>query len=344
MKPDLHPACKEWPKLSKEELLALGEDIKKQGLLEDITLMPDGTLLDGSNRWDGCELAGVEPRTVVYQGNDPVAFTISKNKHRRHQTASQLAMIVARLCKLPRGGNPFDKGIALTARKLAAESGVGVSTIEFAKSVIKNGSPNVVDMVEKGEVSTQAAAEAIKGKSKEEQAGWSREDVQREGRKKINSYPSVQKRKAASKQVAKPEPPRPGMITFPTAEETGYPVDGTFAERDEHHRKYGRTPLHPKAIADMLNHGQVVSGYVAAIQVASSDSQPSLESFFASIDAMLAWVPDHERAQQKKDANWAINFAARARNALSRLEERLPMLLERLSKLREMLEARNERA
>jgi hypothetical protein len=60
---------------------------------------------------------------------------------------------VARLSKIAPGSNQFvtqgkevtfDKGKLSTLNKLAEESGIGRSAIEFAKSVIKNGTSNVV--------------------------------------------------------------------------------------------------------------------------------------------------------------------------------------------------------
>jgi hypothetical protein len=41
--------------------------------------------LDGRNRAEACERAGVEPTTVTYDG-DPVLFSLSKNKHRPPST------------------------------------------------------------------------------------------------------------------------------------------------------------------------------------------------------------------------------------------------------------------
>src|SRR5437667_3397811 len=105
MKPELHPACAQWPKMPENELKELAEDIKQKGLIETITLTPDGKLLDGNSRWDACELAGREPRTEIYQGDDPIGFVISKNKHRKHLEIGQLAMVMAKLVKLKPGTN-----------------------------------------------------------------------------------------------------------------------------------------------------------------------------------------------------------------------------------------------
>ena len=342
-KPPLHPACVQWPKLSEKELSELALDIKRQGQLEDITLMPDGSILDGSNRWDGCELAKVTPRTVIYEGNDPFGFSISKNKHRRHLEPSQLAMIMARLHNVAHGTNQFEmkekeehftEVLHNSVPNLAEKSGLSESTIGFAKTVLTNATPEIVAMVENGEVTARVAAEAISGKSKTEQASWTKEDVKKKGREKINAYPSSQKRKALAKQ--KLTVPRPPSVKFPTAAETGFPVNGTLEEKDAFYRKYGRTPLHAKAVKDMLNNAALVDGYATAILTVSNDSHPSAQAFFNAIDSLLTWVP-----QPEKGADWGINFALRAKKTLKLMDERLPIVVERLTRLLELARGRN---
>ncbi|MBR0750259.1 hypothetical protein JQ582_40800 [Bradyrhizobium japonicum] len=96
--------------MSQEELRALGEDIRKNGLREGVSLI-EGKLLDGRNRLDAMELVGfklvtgngqpewanIPSRNV--QGVDPVSFVISKNVHRRHLTADQKRELIEKLVK-----------------------------------------------------------------------------------------------------------------------------------------------------------------------------------------------------------------------------------------------------
>jgi hypothetical protein len=90
MKYELHPACAVWPEMQPEALHELADDIALNGLHEPLTLAPDGRLLDGRNRALACELAGIEPHTVVYAG-DPAPFSLSKNARRRHMSPKGLA-------------------------------------------------------------------------------------------------------------------------------------------------------------------------------------------------------------------------------------------------------------
>jgi hypothetical protein len=106
---NLHPACACYPAVPEGELEALARDITEQGLLDPITVMPDGAILDGRNRALACARAGVPLRTVVYDGNDPIRFVLSKNSRRRRLTKGQIAMIGARLAKLQHGTNQYQK-------------------------------------------------------------------------------------------------------------------------------------------------------------------------------------------------------------------------------------------
>jgi len=56
-----HPACLAFPELPDDELQALAADIKKHGLLNDITLL-DKQILEGRSRYKACKRAGVKPR------------------------------------------------------------------------------------------------------------------------------------------------------------------------------------------------------------------------------------------------------------------------------------------
>ena len=76
MKP--HPYADVLPLLEGKALADLTADVKTNGLREPIVLFA-GMILDGRNRWNACKAAGVEPRFVDYQGNDPLALVISMN-------------------------------------------------------------------------------------------------------------------------------------------------------------------------------------------------------------------------------------------------------------------------
>ena len=90
-----HPACLLFPQLGKQELQELAEDIRQNGLQNDIVLL-NGQILDGRNRHLACKIAGVEPRFVEWDGQgSPTEWVISQNLYRRHLTSSQRAVIAS---------------------------------------------------------------------------------------------------------------------------------------------------------------------------------------------------------------------------------------------------------
>ena len=97
-----HPAADLFPMLGDEQLAELAADIHLRGLVEPIvTITVDGAILilDGRNRYRACFAAGVEPRTVPWDGTggSPTGFVLAKNIHRRHLTPSQRAAIAVDL-------------------------------------------------------------------------------------------------------------------------------------------------------------------------------------------------------------------------------------------------------
>ena len=135
MKYELHPACSAWPTMKPEGLRELADDITANGLRDPVTLTPDDLLLDGRNRALACEMAGVEPATTIFDG-DPWLFSLSRNKHRRHMTVDQIAMVVANMATLPRGkpkhANPSNEGISAAVAAKAA--GVPETAIDWRRS------------------------------------------------------------------------------------------------------------------------------------------------------------------------------------------------------------------
>src|SRR5258708_4409001 len=104
-----HPVAALFPMMTKDELQELADDIKKNGLQEPIKLSTDGKMLiDGRNRLAACKIAKVEPRFEKLNGAEAEAYAISANIARRHMTAAQRAMVVAKIH--PDGGGVGGRG------------------------------------------------------------------------------------------------------------------------------------------------------------------------------------------------------------------------------------------
>src|SRR3954454_9521459 len=101
----VHPLAAQFPMLAEDDLAALAEDIRENGLLHPIIVDDDGTLIDGRNRKRACEMAEVEPQFARLNGHDALAVIVSANLNRRNLTRGQKAMALAMIYPEPeRGG------------------------------------------------------------------------------------------------------------------------------------------------------------------------------------------------------------------------------------------------
>ena len=95
-----HPACLLFPRMNDAELRALADNIKARGLDHDLVLH-EGKILDGRNRHLACEIAGVEPTFVEWQGKgSPLEWVVGENLLRRHMSSSQRAVVALGLLPL----------------------------------------------------------------------------------------------------------------------------------------------------------------------------------------------------------------------------------------------------
>jgi hypothetical protein len=169
MKYEMHEACAAWPGMTPAELRDLADDIVKNGLRDPITLTPDGKLLDGRNRAEACEVAGIEITSsmiAVYDG-DPVLFSISRNARRRHMSSGQVAIVVAKLATRPLGANQFGEGPANagpSVADVAKAAGVPVSAIESAKAIRKCGTLEEIKAVETGRAPLRKTADEVRAR------------------------------------------------------------------------------------------------------------------------------------------------------------------------------------
>ncbi len=165
-----HELANVFPLIEGDEFAGLVADIGKQGLLEAIVLL-DGKILDGRNRYRACLEAGVEPHFEEFDGEDPVAFVVSKNVARRHLDESQRAMAAARIATLQNGqrksASPIGEG--RSQAEAAQILNVGKRSVERARDVLDQGEATLVKAVEQGKVSVSAAAD-VATLPKQEQA------------------------------------------------------------------------------------------------------------------------------------------------------------------------------
>jgi N6-adenosine-specific RNA methylase IME4 len=171
-----HETASIFPLMDDAQLTDLANDIRENGLLEPIWLHPDGSIIDGRNRWLACERAGVKPTFRTWDGaGSLVAFSLSRNLHRRHLSESQKSMVGANAKPILAAEARERQAHGQTApgrtlketfpealgqsRDLAGKA-VGVSgrLIDFAEKVKRDGVPDLVSAVERDEVAVSQAA------------------------------------------------------------------------------------------------------------------------------------------------------------------------------------------
>ncbi|HAM39799.1 MAG TPA: hypothetical protein DCP69_00290 [Candidatus Omnitrophica bacterium] len=123
---EAHPLADAFPLLEGDELQALTDDIRRNGLRSPV-ITYEGRILDGRNRYLACITAGVEPRLEAYQGDDATGFVVSMNLARRHLTVSQRAGIAV-LFK-----DYFRSGAKSNPRKRTPGGPVVPATLQGAK-------------------------------------------------------------------------------------------------------------------------------------------------------------------------------------------------------------------
>jgi ParB-like chromosome segregation protein Spo0J len=193
---EVHELAADFPPCTDDEAKALANDIKKNGLLEPITLFEE-KILDGRNRYNACRVAGYSlgPNDVVefeeqYPDDDPLLFVYSKNILRRHMTIGQRGQLgdllyerlreaekrkktrrsdvatvdceaVSQKSKISDGLRP-DKELKA---KAAAAAGTSVGAIETART-LKKEAPDLAAEVQAGEKPLHTAAKEQKERKK----------------------------------------------------------------------------------------------------------------------------------------------------------------------------------
>ena len=171
---EYHEAANIFPMMEGDSFDELVADIKTNGLHEDIELL-DGKILDGRNRHSACTMAGIKPRFKTVTTDDPVAYVLSKNLHRRHLTPSQASMVAARARdyydrqakeRMSAGGKRHGQGVenlpplepAKSRDKAGKAAGVSGKTVDHATKVLKQGVPELIKAVDEGRMAVSTAA------------------------------------------------------------------------------------------------------------------------------------------------------------------------------------------
>jgi N6-adenosine-specific RNA methylase IME4/ParB-like chromosome segregation protein Spo0J len=240
---EFHPLANIFPLIEGEDFADLVADIRGHGCHEPIVIYED-KILDGRNRYRACVEAGVEPKFMVYSGDDAVAYVISLNLRRRHLSESQRAMVAAKLATMRRGDNQHSP-IGETSQARAAELlNVGKRSVERAADVREGGTPELVHAVEQGAVSVSAAADVATLPAQEQ-----REIVARGEKEILQAAALIRARKAEFRhaeritrliEISKRNTPLGIGQTFPViyADPPWRPSEGTSSPNREIENQY----------------------------------------------------------------------------------------------------------
>jgi|SaaInlStandDraft_7_1057024.scaffolds.fasta_scaffold98518_2 hypothetical protein len=156
-----------FPAMDHKQFQLLVASIREHGQQEPIVVYK-GKILDGRNRAGACANLQIKPKTVEYTGKDPLAFVMAANLHRRHLTASQRAMVAAKVAdmkvgqdkrsKLPEGG--IKEGVSV--EEAAEQLSVSPRSVHRAKVVQDSGDDELIQSVEQGDVKVSAAVKSLK--------------------------------------------------------------------------------------------------------------------------------------------------------------------------------------
>jgi len=174
-----HEYANIFPMLGSEELEELRADIEQNGLVEPLVLYEE-KILDGRNRATACAMLGIEPPTVEYTGNDPVAYVVSKNLKRRHLTASQRAMIADEVANMRQGERtdlePSQKFGKVSQTDAAKQFHVSHTSVEQAHKVRTEAIPEVTEAVKAGKVPVSVAATLTEATPEQQRAVIAKDD------------------------------------------------------------------------------------------------------------------------------------------------------------------------
>lgn len=172
-----HPLSAAFPAMAEAEYQTLLDSVANIGVQNPVTLF-EGMVIDGWHRYRAAMDAGVNCPTVeLADGIDPRDFVKAQNHARRTLSSAQWAIAEAAIWQwVPRGNPsivqtgtecPFAK--PKTNAELAKSAGTSERTIKQAKKVLRDGVPEVVDAVKRGEIGLPKASK-IAGLPKDQQA------------------------------------------------------------------------------------------------------------------------------------------------------------------------------
>ncbi len=185
---EFHEAANIFPLMNSEEFNHLKADIEERGQREYAVLF-EGKIIDGRNRYRACKALGIECEfSELEECDDPVAYVISANLHRRQLKTSQRAMCAAKLAGLPRGRPEENSSNELNTH---ADAGllfsVSIASLKRALVVLHDGCDALIRLCELGELPVSTACKFMELTTKPIE-----KKVAKQGAKAVREYIKAQ--------------------------------------------------------------------------------------------------------------------------------------------------------
>lgn len=319
---ELHPFCLAFRRANTQELTEIVASMQAYGYDQEqpITLY-EGKILDGSARDKAAEMTNIKAVYVEFIGDEDeaIAFVLRRNKARKHMNNGELNLAAARLVtakkgrpklNLDAGANLFSRSNLKTRKMVAEASGQSLSMIDKTRLVLCHAAPNIIAMIEAGEVSSALACAAITGMKKEDQLRLTSVEVRKIG----NAYKNDHRRKKV-KLAKMPKPVAPHRLVKLTDVDIGT------------ERIPGQPVMFQPAYVQRLTEASIrVRGIAGRVEGCAS---MMLDIFNADIKSLLAHVP----VRGKKNGE-ERNYAGETEKTLATIAQHIDAALEKLAELR----------
>jgi N6-adenosine-specific RNA methylase IME4 len=185
-----HQYANLFPMMSEDEMAALIKDMQDNGYdsTSPITTY-QSMILDGRNRYRAAAEASVKPVFVEYAGDDPLAFVLSHNLHRRHLNETQRAGVAAKIANMTGGErtdlqpSPNSDEVKVSRKQAAEMLNVGKSTVATYRAVAA-AMPELVEKMDSGEMTANKAWTEVRRKNV-------KRDLQDVGKQKVKALKGV---------------------------------------------------------------------------------------------------------------------------------------------------------
>jgi ParB-like chromosome segregation protein Spo0J len=202
---EFHPLANLFPLIEGQAYQDLMADVLRHGVREPVWVY-EGKILDGRNRYRAAKAVGVDFDVRQYQGNEPAAFVVSLNLHRRHLTESQRATVAAKLANMAQGERTDIEPSANLQKVSQSEAAqllnVSPRSVAAAKKVIEEAPSEIVHAVEQGAMAVSLAAQVAELSEEKKAAIVAAPDIRAAARHAVKAKTPVGKPKTGKKAEA----------------------------------------------------------------------------------------------------------------------------------------------